>query len=381
MNKPTWSLRGLLGPVTARLLIFGVNPMDLEAVFSRLEGKPILNAKMLETRWLSEWESLAETWNNRAREAMEGGHSATAATCLFHAASCGLARFLVNTSDLETKTAVYREFAAAYRDYLDLVPGCEDLRIHCPGGETLPALLHLPAGEGRHPCAVVFAGLGACKEEMNTIARALVERGVAAIVPDMPGSGAALFDQGVPCSMKRIESAITGLADVARSHPSLDGSRFGATGLCMGGGYAFRATAIDSRYRFGATLFPLFINMTDPAGIPQWMRSGQWIDFQTGGVDTDTFMATMGPAPTDAPKVPFLIVHGRHDNWMTWDSANALLARVDNPRRDLVTIENEPVITGGSATTHAMPVGEQMHWAVPMVADWVGDRIREMGTR
>ena len=290
----------------------------------------------------------------------------------------GWARFLVNTSELETKSAVYRSFAAIYRDLLDLVPTpVEDLEIRCPGGVRIPALLHLPAGNGLHPCAVVFAGLGSCKEEMHTIARALVERGVAALVPDMPGSGSALFDNGIVCSMERIESAIAGIADAARSHRLLDGSRLGATGLCMGGGYAFRAAALDSRYRFAATLFPLFINMVDKIGIPQWMRSGPWIDYQTGGADPDAFIASMGPAPTDKPRVPFLVVHGRHDNWMTWESARSLLARVDHSRRDLITIENEPVITGGSATTHAMPVGEQMHWVVPTVADWVADRAAE----
>lgn len=376
MNASAWSLRSLLSPVVARLLIHGANPMDLEGVLTRVEGKPILNAKMLEARWLSEWDALVETWRARAAEALAGGHRATAATCLQHAASCALARFLVNTSDLGTKTSVYLGYEAIYRELLGVLPvPAQVLEIPCPGGETIPAVLHLPAGEGPHPCAVVFAGLGSCKEEMHTIARSLVERGIAALVPDMPGSGAALFRNGVVCSMKAIENVVAGLADAASAHPSIDASRLGATGLCMGGGYAFRAVALDERYRFGATLFPLFINMVDLVGIPQWMRSGAWIEFQTGGVDADAFIASMGPAATDRPRAPFLVVHGRHDNWMTWDSAKSLLERVDNSRRDMVAIENEPVITGGSATTHAMPVGEQMHWVVPMVADWIADRV------
>ena len=381
MNPSPWSLRALLSPVATRLLIYGTNPMDLEAILARVEGKPVLNAKMLETRWLAEWERQGAQWRERAEAAREGGHVSTRSTCLFHAATCGLARYLVNTSDIGVRRAVYADCARGYRAYLESAFRFEELRVPCPGGETLPALLHLPAGEGPHPCVAVLAGLGSCKEEMHTIARALVERGIAALVPDMPGSGAALFDEGVPCTRAALESATRGLADAMASHPLLDGSRLGVSGLCMGGGYAFRAAALEGRFRFAATLFPLFIPMVDNSRIPSWMRSGAWVDFQTGGVGTDAFIASMGPGEDDTPRVPFLVVHGRHDNWMTWEAARSLLERVAHPRRDLVTIEDEPALTGGSPTTHAMPVGERMHWAVPMMADWASDRIAELSSR
>lgn len=378
MNPPTWSLRGLLSPVVARLLILGVNPMDLEGVLSRLESKPLLNAKMLETRWLAEWSALISLWEERGKTALASGHRATARTCLFHASTCGLAKYLVNTGDISLKTTVYREYAALHRAWADLAPApVLSLELPLSDGTAMAALLHLPGGPGPHPVAVVFAGLGSCKEEMVTLASALVTRGVAALVPDMPGCGATLFDHGLPCSMPAVERAIHALAEVAFAHPQLDGANLGATGLCMGGGYAFRAASIEPRFRHAGTLFPLFIDMVDPAGIPTWMRAGPWIEKQTGGTDADSFIASMGPAPTDAPDVPFLMVHGRHDNWMTWDSAQALLARVRHPRREFLTIENEPVVTGGNATTHAMPVGEQMHWVVPHVADWMADRARE----
>ena len=381
MKPPTWSLRSLLSPAVARLLILGVNPIDLEGVLSRMESKPLLNARMLETRWIAEWSALMAKWIAKAAKALEAGHRLTARTCLFHASTCGLAQFLVNTSDLSVKAKGYEDYAAAHRAWLDLLDRpVESLDISCQDGTTLAALLHLPDGPGPYPTAVVFAGLGSCKEEMSTIARALAERGIAALVPDMPGCGATLFGHKVSCSRERVENAIHGLADAVDAHPLLDRSNLGATGLCMGGGYAFRAASIEPRFRHAATLFPLFIDMVARVGIPQWMRSGPWVDLQTGGVDGESFIATMGPAQTDAPAVPFFVVHGRHDNWMTWEAANALLSRVRHERRDLLTIEDEPVVTGGNATTHAMPVGEQMHWVVPVVADWMADRAREHAT-
>lgn len=374
-TQPTWRLRDLLSPVVARLLIHGANAMDLEGALSRLESQPLPNAKTLETKWLAEWERLRTRWIERADAALATGHVATAGTCLFHACTCALAKFLVNTSDLSVKESVYLEYAATFRRAMDLSPTpVEDLVVECPDGTRLAAHLHLPPGPGPHPCTAVFAGLGSCKEEMFTLARALVERNVAALVPDMPGCGATVFVHDNFCSMSRVEAAIRGIADFADADPRLDTSRLGATGLCMGGGYAFRAISIDPRYRHAATLFPLFIGMIDMARVPSWMRSGPWLGRQIGNADPDAFIASMVPSPTDRPRVPFLVVHGRHDNWMTWDSARSLLDRTEHPLKELVTVEDEPAVTGGNATTHAMPVGEQMHWVVPMVADWIADR-------
>src|SRR5512145_1704985 len=107
MNASTWSLRGLLSPVVARLLILGTNPIDLEGVLSRLESSPMLNAKMLETRWLAEWEAQAKEWEQRAEQALARGHLRTAYVCRFYASACGLARFLINTSDMALKRSVY----------------------------------------------------------------------------------------------------------------------------------------------------------------------------------------------------------------------------------------------------------------------------------
>jgi dienelactone hydrolase len=361
--------------VVARLIIFGVNPVDLEGVLARLESAPILNAKMLETRWLSEWGALAQSWERRASDALAKGYKKTAYVCRFHATVCQLARFLINTADMTLKRAVYSDFAKAHREALALLPSpVKEIDISCEGQFKISAQLYLPEGEGPYPCVVVFAGLGSCKEEMVVFARALIERGVAALVPDMPGSGASLWSNGVACSMVAIEQAIDGLVRFVVEHQALDESALGAVGLCMGGGYAYRAASINTRFRYVATLFPLFIDQVALGSIPQWMRSGPWTSLQTGGVDIEPFIQQMGAKPTDVPCVPFFMIHGRYDNWMTWEAANALFERVQHVDRELLTIENSPVITGGNATTHAMPVGEQMHWVVPLVADWLACR-------
>lgn len=371
-----WSLRAMLSPVLTRLLIHGVNAMDLEGVVSRIENAPLPNAKALEAIWLREWETLASQWDERARQALSDHHRLSAHLFRMHAATCHLARFLVNTSDLQTKRIVYLDYARSYHEAMSLcATPYESFEVPLGGGNSIYTAVHLPEGPGPHPVAMVLSGLGSCKEEMNTIARALVARGVAAVVPDLPGSGETLFSTYLACTREALDRSFTALADLVEAHPALDHHRLGATGLCMGGGHAYRATARDRRYRFCGTLFPLFIDKVPEGRTPRWMREGEWYAFQTGNAPPDEFIAGMGLGSDESVEVPFLLIHGRHDNWMTLEAAMELFDRVPEPLRKLLVIETPPVLTRGAATTHAMPVGEQMHWTVPVLADWVRDQV------
>lgn len=375
LNTSIWNLRHLLRPVILRLHGYGADPSDLETVISRLANRPVLNARMFEERWQLEWKTLSEQWRQRSRAALDGGRPATAAACLFQASGCDLARFLVSMSDPERRREAYLDLATSHRD---LAPTpIEDLEISCPGTGAIPAILHLPAGPGLHPCVAIFAGVGSCKEELHTFARALVERGVAAIACDMPGCGAALFGMGAPCSVGRIEDALKAVAGVARSHSELDASFLGAAGFGIGGGYAFHAAALDSRYHYVASLFPSFLDTLESGRMSPWMRLGARIDLPADD-DADAIVASMAALSAGTPRVPVLVAQGRHGGGMNWDAAKALLSRVEHRQRDFVTIENDPEGENGGATIPVMPNGEQTSWVVSMAADWIVDRIREL---
>lgn len=369
----SWTIRGLLNPVLSRLLIYGVHPIDVENAMCAVEAKPILNAKSLERSWLSEWEQRAAHYAGLAERAEQDGNMLSAGKFFTLAAQCYYAAFLINPAGEGEKKRIYLRYADFHRRSeaclsLPVMP----LEIPLENG-VLPGYLYLPLSDqtpSPRVCAVIFSGLGSCKEEMHMLARPLVERGAAAFVPDMPGNGEALFVKDVKCRFHTLEAAFPKILDVLSARPELQQATFGSYGLCMGGGYAHRAACIDRRYSFCVTLFMLYITHTLEGSTPQWMRQGEWYNFQTGGVPADQFLQEMHGLAKGALECPYLFIHGQHDNWMTLDSAMAFYDRAQGHKEKLI-IENTPVFSNQQAVTHTMPVGEQLHWVKHLAADWI----------
>jgi dienelactone hydrolase len=368
-----------LNPVVARLLIHGMNPFDLERVLRSIENVPLRNARQLEALWLREWERLAETWASRAREAADTARRQTALSLSFQSCCCHLAQFLINPGDLTQRRQIVEGYAASYRRTTEFFESpCRSVEIPIDPQRSLAAWLHLPDGLPPYPTVVIFAGLGSCKEEMHGLARLMVARGIAALVPDMPGNGESLFRNGIPCSGANLSAACEAIVTFVDGCAELDARRLGTCGLCMGGGYAYRACAENTRYRWCATLFPLFINAVDDARTPAWMKSGAWYDFQTGGQDAAAFREEVGWHDHLSIDCPFFMAHSRHDNWMSLERAQVLLEHATSPVRQLVLVDEEPAFASGDSTLHTMPVGEQLCWVGPVLADWIAAQAASM---
>ncbi len=374
----TWTIRSLLNPVLSRLLIYGVHPIDVETAMSAIENKPLLNARSLERSWLAEWEQRAAHYAGLAEQAEQDGKRVTAAHLFARAAQCYYAAFLINPAGEGEKKRVYLRYAELFRRSEACSPApVTPIEIPLDNG-VLPGHLYLPT-PGQSPparvCAVIFSGLGSCKEEMVMLARPLVERGAAAFVPDMPGSGESLFVHDVKCRFHTLAAAFPRILDTLSARPELQQTTFGSYGLCMGGGYAHRAACADPRYAFCVTLFMLYITHTTADTTPQWMRQGEWYDFQTGGVPSGQMLQEMQGLAEGALACPYLFIHGRHDNWMSLDSALAFYERAQGQKEKLI-IENTPIFSNQQAVTHTMPVGEQLHWVKHLAADWIVARGR-----
>jgi fermentation-respiration switch protein FrsA (DUF1100 family) len=375
----SWTIRGLLNPVITRLMIYGVNPIDVEAVLCAVESKNHISAKSLERSWLAEWEQKASRYCELAQQAEHQGNLLSAGKLYTLVAQCYYAAFLINPSGHDVKKHIYSQYAHFYHRCEAYYPSpVVHLQIPLENG-VLPGYLHLPLHEQTgdpRACAVIFSGLGSCKEEMHMLARPLVQRGIAAFVPDMPGSGEALFMNDVKCSFRAVNAAFSRILDVLSARQELQHAIFGSYGLCMGGGYAHRAASVDRRYQFCVTLFMLYINQVQLGSTPQWMRQGEWYNFQTGGVPGDQFLQEMGGLAEGTLECPYLFIHGKHDNWMTLDSALAFFDRATGEKEKLI-IEEPPVFSNQQMVTHTMPVGEQLHWVKHYAADWIAARTRQ----
>ena len=380
MSNMEWNIRSLFNPVITRLIIYGINPIDLEDVLQKIESAVLINSRSLEKKWRDLWEEKASRYLRQAEEAFASKHYNTTRELYIEAARCYFAVFLINFSDIDEKKHIYQLFAGYYHKALNLfsVPG-EKVEVPIGNGRTIPAFLHLPEKTaGINGSVTVFSGLGSCKEEMHILSRTITGRGVAALVPDMPGCGESLFINDIKCRLKTIKQAISGCLAFLKNHNKTKDSVIGSTGLCMGGGYAYKAAAIHKQFSFCATLFPLFISQVKDEHTPQWMRNGEWYNYQTGGADPDVFKKEMGREPDEILSCPFFIAHGKYDNWMTIDDAMELFNITNTDNKKKVIIEDEPVFSRNKAVLHAMPVGEQMHWVRHIFADWISEKVSEL---
>ncbi|HEX3044783.1 MAG TPA: prolyl oligopeptidase family serine peptidase [Bacillota bacterium] len=379
-----WSIRSMLNPVIARLLIYGVNPNDLEYVLAVVEKQNLVNVRLLEKTWITEWEKKAARYQALGEEAVGKNRPESARNFFLFAAQCYYAIFLINQKNLGDKKRIYQQYANFYQKSVSYYRfPVEVVEVPLGNGQALPAYFHHPyaranevsPGAGTSPCVIVFSGLGSSKEEMRILAEPLVERGIGVLIPDMPGSGAALFERDIKCRLEQIQTAFTRLVDYLETRNDIRPEAIGAYGLCMGGGYAHRAACADSRYKFCVTLFPLFITRVEDGATPQWMKQGEWYNYQTGDIPGSDFLAEMQSLEAGELTCPYLFIHGEHDNWMTIASAMQLFDRAKG-EKDKIIIAEEPVFSNQQIVTHTMPVGEQLHWVRHVAADWIKDHCR-----
>jgi Esterase FrsA-like len=368
-----WSIRDLINPVITRLLIYGVNPIDTEYVVSNVEKVNYLNSRSLENSWAGEWKKKAQYYTNLAETAIENDNKLTAGELYMQAAQCYYAMFLINMSSTADKKKVYEEYSSLFKRSMNYRGvNVTDQDIILSGGKVLRGQLYFPS-KGvpvKKICTIIYSGLGSCKEEMYTLASPLLDRGASVFIADMPGNGESLFSNGVTCNINVLEEAFSAIPQQLSEIPELKGYRFGAYGLCMGGGYAVRAACKDARYEFCATLFALLISKVEANSTPQWMKQGEWAKIQMGNIPAEQFIDEMRLLESGTFKAPYFFIHGKHDNWMTLESALEFCKRSQGTVKKLI-VETEPVFSNQQIVTHTMPVGEQLHWVRHVVADWI----------
>jgi dienelactone hydrolase len=125
-------------------------------------------------------------------------------------------------------------------------------RVKVPiDGVVLDGYFRKPGGAAgrRFPVVIGFQGADSLAE--NTImggAGSFVARGMAYLVVDLPGQGAALRQKNLPLPPDT-ERLVKALIDYLETRPDVDGSRIGMQGISMGGWSAPRAASGEPRIK------------------------------------------------------------------------------------------------------------------------------------
>jgi len=176
-------------------------------------------------------------------------------------------------------------------------------------GETVIGHLHLPESPGRHPAVIVAGPMTSVKEQVTGVyAAALAERGIAALAIDHRHYGES---SGTPRQYehhaRKVVDLKAGLRFLA-GHTSVDPSRIGAVGVCLGAGYAAWASVGEPLIKalgFVAGYYrdPGEMRARDPDGFgakvaqgvaarQQYERTGEVLMIPAAAVEGDAAMQT-----------------------------------------------------------------------------------------
>lgn len=372
-----WRIRDLMNPVITRTLLYGTNPFDLEYILQKLDNLKVMSGKQIKAVWLEEWERKASHYLEYAQKSEARGSLISAREYYMLIAQCYYACYMVNTDDIEQKRGIYKKLEDAYKKTVSLRTNRVEY-IEIPMGEKkIPAYLHFPdngESEKPYPCVTTYSGIGSCKEELDILVPTLLERGIAVLTVDMPGTGAALFDYDLKCVGDQLDAAFDAIASYLEARDDIDSDRMANYGLCMGGGYAFRASAKRKNTRCCVSLFPLFLNFADMDHIPIWMKRGKWVLFQNG--EFEDYLDRMKVIEEGTISCDFLMVHSSDDNWMNTDASMRLYDRALG-NKEQIEVKEKPAFVSEETIMHAMPVGEQFHWVKHYASDFIAERLNE----
>lgn len=222
---------------SARFTANGIDPSDfaeVTAVLDRWED------------WCATWSRIGARHEELGRRALKEGQTRSAGDHLAQAATnYHFAKFLF-VNDLAQMRTAHNHAVRLLSDALPFLNPAGQREVIPFGGSQLVGVLRLPPGEGLHPVVICIPGLDSAKEEFRPVESAFLDRGVGTFSVDGPGQGEAEYDLPI-----RPDWEIPGAAiiDHVAGLPGVDPSRIGIWGVSLGGYYAVRVAAGDTRVR------------------------------------------------------------------------------------------------------------------------------------
>ena len=367
-----WAIRDLLNPVVTRSMLYGSDPFDIEYILKQVDQIKAMSGKKIQAVWLDNWHAKIDHYSALRDKAEANGHRISARAYAKMVTECHYACFMINIDDVDTKREIYHGLTESYKRYVSLCDNkIEYIEIDTEYGK-LPAYIHYPddGSKESYPVAITYSGIGSCKEELEMLSQPLNERGVAVITPDMPGAGAAIIDNNVKCGGPQIEAAFEAIYKFIDSRNDLDSDRIANFGLCMGGGYAFRATVKNPKVKCCVSLFPLLMHFADRGSSPIWMKKGKWSSYQYA----EDYLEGMKILEEGTHAADFLMVHSDDDNWMSPEASERLYEKATG-YKERMQVTEKPAYASEETIMHAMPVGEQYHWVKHEAADFIAERL------
>ena len=335
--------------------------------------------------FFSSWGSMADQLIALGEECEARGHGVSAAEKYARATAYYMTAERMQSRDYGPRLTMYHTMLQTMRRTIDAGHlNVEHVEIAYEGS-NFPALFVPGEGEGPRPCMVFCNGLDSVKEMIFlSIRDTFARRGISCLMVDQPGCGEALRLRNlhaVPDSERWASAAF----DYLQTRPDVDPSRIGMMGWSLGGYYAPRAAAYESRFAlcvaWGANhnwgeLQTRRLAREGDLPVPHYWDHVMWV---WGQPDMVSFMTLMPKVTLTGHlqniRVPFLITHGENDRQIPIEYAHQSYAEaVNSPDVELkIFTEHEGGVEHVSA--------DNMEPVRSYIADWIADRFARMAEK
>lgn len=194
--------------------------------------------------WIFEWSKAAEFYAALG-EKREAAGKFTGARDAYLSASLlySVAKFSTNATPAQRAAyARHLEYYQRAGKFFD--PPLQVVKVPYRGGNIV-GYLHLPKGAGRPPLIVWTNGIDTHKADAYRRILPFLERGMAVLAFDSPGTGEGVEWHATPES----GAMYTAVYEYMTGDKRVDGARIGLLGISFGGHYAARMAATEPRFR------------------------------------------------------------------------------------------------------------------------------------
>jgi pimeloyl-ACP methyl ester carboxylesterase len=312
-------------------------------------------------QWLDAWCTTGDMHVDLAQEAEANGRFRSAGEAWVRAAlSYHFAKFVWMVDMDKYRAAANKAVNSLYAAHRQLDPTAERLEMILDG-HPMVGNLRRPSADDHAPLVILLPGLDSTKEEFFNWENVFLQRGMATLSLEGPGQGETGYHTHI---RPDYEVAVTTALDTLNGRSNLNLNRVGLVGVSMGGYYAPRAAAFESR-------------VTAAAAIGGPYNFGECWDILPT-ITRETFVHHSGAANEEegreralqlslsgiAAKIsqPLLIVFGKLDRLIPYQQAERLAAEVANAT--LVMYED------GNHVVNNYPFKYR-----PLVADWMSEQL------
>jgi len=312
--------------------------------------------------WCREWVTTGDMHHDLAMQTEAKGNNLSAGEAYISAALCyHFGKFVFQDYHDEYMSAAGKSVDAFAKGLALLDPTGE--RVEIPfDGATMVGTLRLPVDADKPPLILLLPGLDSTKEEFFYWENVFLKRGLATFSLDGPGQGECGYNSHI---RPDYETAVATALDTLTKRNDIDPHRIGLAGVSLGGYYAPRAAAFESRVKAAVGNCGPWNFGECWESLPGLTRAA--FKYHSGATSDEDARVRAHTLTLDGVaqkiKKPLLIIHGKLDRIIPWEQAHKIVDAVGS-NAELAMFEN------GNHVCNNIPYIYR-----PLTADWLKEKL------